>query len=136
MTAFSLVRRNLTPFWRTNLAVLAGVAGAVSVLAGALLVGASVRDSLRDLALQRLGRIDHVITSGSFFREALAESLRASGTLVGVTETAVPLIALEGFATHQDSRTRAGGIQVYGVDERFWSRARAWRGACQRWLGS
>ena len=51
MTAFSLVRRNLTHFWRTNLAVLAGVAVAVSVLAGALLVGASVRDSLRDLAL-------------------------------------------------------------------------------------
>ena len=94
MTAFSLVRRNLTHFWRTNLAVLAGVAVAVSVLAGALLVGASVRDSLRDLALQRLGRIDHVITSGLFFREALAESLRASGTLVGVTETAVPLIAI------------------------------------------
>ena len=121
MTVFGLVRRNLAYFWRTNLAVLAGVAVAVSVLAGALLVGASVRDSLRDLALQRLGRVDHVITSGLFFREALAESLRASGTLVGVVETSVPLIALEGFATHQDSRTRAGGIQVYGVDERFWS---------------
>ena len=43
-------------YWRTNLAVVLGVATAVAVLAGALLVGDSVRGSLRDLVLQRLGR--------------------------------------------------------------------------------
>ena len=31
------------------------------------------------------------------------------------------MIALEGFVTHEDSRSRAGGIQVYGVDDRFWA---------------
>ena len=33
---------------------------------------------------------------------------------------AVPLIAIEGHTTHQESGSRAGGIQVYGVDARFW----------------
>ena len=120
MTKAILLRRGLLHFWRTNLAVVAGVAVAVSVLAGALLVGASVRASLRDLALQRLGRVDHVVTSGVFFREALAEELLSS-TVLGDAARVVPMIALEGFATHQDSRRRAGGIQVYGVDERFWA---------------
>ena len=120
MTSGTLLRRSLTHFWRTNVAVIGGVAVAVSVLAGAFLVGASVRASLRDLALLRLGQVDHVITSGLFFREALADDLLASGTLGDVATRAVPIIALEGFVTHQDSRTRAGGIQVYGVDERFW----------------
>ena len=62
--------------WRTNLAVVLGVAAAVSVLAGALLVGDSVRGSLRDIAVGRLGRTDIVVTSTGFFREALAEDSR------------------------------------------------------------
>ena len=121
MTGRILLWRSLTHFWRTNLAVVVGVAVAVSVLAGALLVGASVRGSLRDIALQRLGQVDHVVTAGLFFREALAEDLLASAPLSDVGVTAAPMIALEGFATHQGSGSRAGGIQVYGVDERFWA---------------
>ena len=121
MTFGTLVRRSLTHYWRTNLAVIAGVAVAVSVLAGALLVGTSVRASLRDLALLRLGHVDHVVTAGLFFREALADELLESGALGDAATAVVPLIAIEGFATHQESGSRAGGIQVYGVDERFWT---------------
>lgn len=121
MTSGILLRRSLAYFWRTNLAVIVGVAVAVSVLAGAFLVGTSVRGSLRDLALLRLGQVDHVVTAGLFFREALAEDLLASEPLSGVVTAAAPMIALEGFATHQESGSRAGGIQVYGVDERFWA---------------
>lgn len=125
MTSTTLLLRSLTHFWRINLAVVAGVGVAVSVLAGALLVGTSVRASLRDLALERLGRVDHVVTAGAFFREALAGELLAAGALAGAdagtAPTAAPMIALEGFVIHQESRGRAGGIQVYGVDDRFWA---------------
>ena len=41
-----LVHRSLAHYWRTNVAVVIGVAIAVAVLAGALLVGESVRASL------------------------------------------------------------------------------------------
>ncbi|MCY4120065.1 MAG: hypothetical protein OXG72_04000, partial [Acidobacteria bacterium] len=58
MSLLALIQRNVVHYWRTNLAVIAGVAVAVAVLAGALLVGASVRSSLRALALERLGAID------------------------------------------------------------------------------
>ena len=129
MTSITLLLRSLTHFWRINLAVVAGVGVAVSVLAGAFLVGTSVRASLRDLALQRLGNVDHVVTAGAFFREALADELLASAALgragadpaVTSAPTAAPMIALEGFVTHQESGSRAGGIQVYGVDDRFWA---------------
>ena len=121
MTLTTLLRRSLTHFWRTNLTVMVGVGVAVSVLAGAFLVGGSVRASLRDLALLRLGRVDHVVTSGLFFREALADELIAAGALGETGNAAVPMIALEGFATHQGNGSRAGRIQVYGVDERFWA---------------
>ena len=41
MTTGDLVRRGLGHYWRTNLAVIAGVATAVATLSGALLVGDS-----------------------------------------------------------------------------------------------
>ena len=90
MTVWTLIRRNLTHFWRTNLAVIAGVAVAVAVLAGAFLVGTSVRASLRDLALLRLGALDHVITSPLFFREALADELLQSPQAVSYTHLTLP----------------------------------------------
>jgi len=51
MTVRQLVLRSLAYHWRTNIAVILGVAVAVAVLSGALLVGDSVRGSLRALVL-------------------------------------------------------------------------------------
>ncbi len=120
MTLFALLKHNLTYFWRTNLAVILGVATAVAVLAGALLVGDSVRASLRELALSRLGKTDLVIAGTSFFRAQLADDLQAQPQFAANFNAACPLIALPGVATHDESRNRAGNVQIYGVDERFW----------------
>src|SRR2546425_2838879 len=108
MRTSTLLRRNLAYYWRTNLAVLAGVAIAVSTLAGAALVGESVRASLRDLFLNRLGATDSAIVGSGFFREALADAF----------PSACPLIVMEGLVIHD--RGRAGQVDVYGLDERFW----------------
>jgi ABC-type antimicrobial peptide transport system permease subunit len=121
MTWSTLLRRNLTHFWRTNLAVVAAVAVAVAVLAGALLVGDSVRASLRDLVLLRLGETSFVITSENFFRDGLAQDLSSRPEFGEQFRAAVPLIALDGAVTHEPSRRRASRVFVYGVDERFWS---------------
>ena len=110
-----LVLRSLVYYWRTNLAVVAGVATAVAVLSGALLVGDSVRESLRALALERLGRTEAAVLSAGFFREQLADDVRADGTL-----HAVPIVVLPGVVAEQGSRRRVGQVRVYGVDERFW----------------
>ena len=110
MKASTLRRRSLRYYWRTNLAVIGGIAIAVAVLAGALMVGVSVRASLRDLVLQRLGKADRVVVSQGFFREQLASAF----------EQAVPLVVAEGFVAAQESGRRASRVQVYAVDDRFW----------------
>ncbi len=116
-----LLKRNLTYFWRTNLAVVLGVAVAVAVLAGALLVGDSVRASLRNLFLQRLGSTSHVISSAGFFREQLGDELSADARFAqNGFAASCPLVVLEGMTTHQASGRRSAGVRVYGVDERFW----------------
>lgn len=121
MRTARLVKQSLQYHWRTNLAVMIGVATAVAVLAGALLVGDSVRASLRDLFLQRLGKTDHVISTAEFFREQLSRDIQSHKQFVSEGfQAACPLIELEGNVTHGTSGRRAGGVRVYGVDERFW----------------
>ena len=116
-----LVLRGLAYYWRTNIAVVLGVATAVAVLGGALLVGDSVRGSLRDLVVQRLGQTDLVVASPGYFREQLAGDIE-SGEVVSASFTRVaPLIATQGVVTAQESGRRVGQVRVYGVDDRFWS---------------
>ena len=105
----NLVRRSLLYYWRTNLAVILGVATAVAVLSGALLVGDSVRASLRDLVLSRLGKTQAVVSSAQFFREQLAAEVPG----------AVPLIVMQGVVTNEKNGRRASKVAVYGVDDRF-----------------
>jgi putative ABC transport system permease protein len=121
MKTATLIRRNLSYYRRTNAAVLAGVCVAVAVLAGALVVGDSVRASLRDLFLRRLGRTDEVITSANFFRERLVDELRANEKFRRAGyDAACPLVVLDGAITHEESRRRGSDVSVYGVDSRFW----------------
>ena len=119
MTTRSLVLASLRHYWRTHLAVVAGVAVAVSVLAGALLVGDSVRASLRQLVDERLGRTALAIVGQGFFREALAETIAGQEGFDGHFEAAAALIALEGALVHEPSGRQAAGVQVYGVDADF-----------------
>jgi ABC-type lipoprotein release transport system permease subunit len=105
-----LARAALRYYKATNAMVVLGVAVAVAVLAGALLVGASVRESLRQIALGRLGATEVVVASPTFFRAALADDLKMA---------AAPLIAVQGALAHDESKRSAGRVMVYGIDERF-----------------
>ncbi|HEU0006673.1 MAG TPA: ABC transporter permease, partial [Terriglobia bacterium] len=120
MTRSNLIRRSLRYYWRTNLAVIAGVAIAVSVLAGALLVGDSVRGSLKDLFLGRLGHASLVLSASHFFPEDLASRIEHQPDFQKRFKSLCPLIVTQGVVTHQESRRRASEVLVYGVDERFW----------------
>ena len=114
------MRRSLSYFWRIQLAVLLGAAVATAVLTGALLVGDSVRGSLRNLTLNRLGRIDYALVSERFFREELATDLsqKLEGEAQFQRET-VPAILLNGAAVNPKSKARASRVQIQGIDERF-----------------
>jgi ABC-type lipoprotein release transport system permease subunit len=68
-----LLRRNLRFHRRANFALLLGVAVGTAVLTGALLVGDSLRGSLRDRALLRLGGLENALFAPRFVREDIAE---------------------------------------------------------------
>ncbi len=110
------MRRSLTYYWRTHLAVVCGAAVATAVLTGALLVGDSVRGSLRELTLSRLGDIDVAVIGERPFGATLAN--RFVSELEAPVELA-PVLMLRGSAIHGDSRTRASEVSLLGIDELF-----------------
>ena len=120
MRGTQLVLRGLTFYWRTHLAVVLGVATAVAVLSGALLVGDSVRGSLRDLVVARLGRTDLLVASAGLFRDDLGAEIRSDTRFTSSFGDLAPLFIARGIVTQQDSGRRVGQVAVYGVDDRFW----------------
>jgi putative ABC transport system permease protein len=120
MTNWTLARRSVAFYLRSHLGTLLGAAIATAVLSGALLVGDSVRGSLRDMALARIGKIDVALASGDrLFRTALADELQANVTGSRVA----PALQLPATVSKPDGTARANQVQVTGVDDRFWQLA-------------
>ncbi len=61
------------------------VAAASAVLTGALVVGDSMRGSLRHLVLDQLGNIDELLVTDRFFRAQLADDLRTKRSFNGIS---------------------------------------------------
>ena len=111
-----MLLRSLRFYWRTHLTVLLGVAVTGALLTGALVVGDSVRFTLRQMALARLGRTEWALsTPDHFFRARLADELAGD-----LQAPVAPLLLLRGAAALPDGRARANDVQVAGVEDRFW----------------
>jgi putative ABC transport system permease protein len=109
--------------WRTNVAVMLAVMAASAVLTGALLIGDSMRGSLRHLLLDQLGQIDEVLVTDRFFRAQLADELESQPSFSGHFSQAIPSVLVQGTLENPRSggALRAGRVMVLGCDERFWS---------------
>jgi len=70
-----LIGNSLRCYWRTNLAIALGMAVGTAVLAGALIVGDSIRGSMKRMTLERLGAVDYALVAQQFFGEELARDL-------------------------------------------------------------
>ena len=122
MSAFRLIIAAFLHHWRMNLAVAAGAAVGTAVLAGALLVGDSMRGSLRYLALDRLGNIDEALIADRFFHAQLADELFQQDDAGKIISTAVPAIILSANMENPapNRPLRANRVQLIGCDQPFW----------------
>ena len=118
----SLLARTLRFFAAPNAAVVLGVVAATAAIAGALVVGDSVRGSLRQMTLDRLGRIEKAVTPPRFVLEKTVEAaggvptiqltgtLRSGGRVAGsVTVVALP-VPLEELWPDAGATPAEGGI--------------------------
>ncbi len=114
MTFFKWVIKSLVHYRRMHLAVVLAAAVATATLTGALLVGDSVKATLKYAFVTRLGSVDRVISAQErFFTEDLSRRLEKESI-----ETA-PVLQLRGMVTKGDGSIRANQVRVLGVDELF-----------------
>lgn len=122
MTFLHLITSSLRYHFRIHAAVALGVLVATAVLTGALLVGDSMRGSLRHLTLDRLGNIDELLVTDRFFRSDLDGELQQSTTWKDTGyQSAVPAILLANTSIERQDGGRASGVLTIGCDERFFS---------------
>jgi ABC-type antimicrobial peptide transport system permease subunit len=114
MSLLRLILLSLRHFWKMNVAVACGVAVGTAVLTGALLVGDSMRGSLRDLVLAGLGDIDEVLVADHFFREQLADDSSGKAAAPVILQIA----SVE--AADRQSPAKVDQVNLIGCDDRFW----------------
>src|ERR1043165_2637580 len=115
MSIVQLLIRNLFYHWRGNLAVFLGIVLGSAVLTGALLVGDSLRGSLKALTLDQLGWVEEAMVPGRFFREQLVTEISA--------DRRAAALLLQGSASRKSDNgdsPRVGKVTLLGVDASFW----------------
>src|SRR4051812_40357820 len=115
MTRLKFLLRTLTHFRLSNLAVIAGAAISCAILTGAMMVGDSVKLSLRDLTKQRLGPIDYAMTPGRFVGEDLVTRIQNHRDFQSNFTQSIPAIYLRGGATNDSTDSAASGLQIAAV---------------------
>lgn len=137
MTFLRLVLASLRFHARSHLGVLLGAAVGSAALIGALVVGSSVRGTLRTRAAERLGGVELALDSGDrLFRVDLAKSFGGRPVDLGVEQgnrrlvwgegfplmpAAAGVLRLRGTVSRQDGTARALEVGIHGVTSNFWS---------------
>jgi len=113
-----LITRSLRFYWATGLAVALGVAVATAVITGSLVVGDSVKGSVRDTALARLGNVDSALLTSHFFRDKLADDLAKAAK--GGKQAFIPVTIARAAARNPQANATVPNVSVIGIGGDFW----------------
>jgi len=112
MSLSKLILKSAWFYRKLNLTIILGIALSTAILVGALIIGDSVKYSLQQITVQRLGKTSLVITAGErlFGQQLATELAEKTGT-----ETAA-LLRANGFGVIDGGELRINQLAVWGVD--------------------
>ena len=112
MSIWKLVFRNMIFYRRTHVGTILGTALATAILVGALIVGDSVRYSLRQMVSERLGNTTFTLEMDThYFRQSLGDKLAQH-----LGSAVAPMLQTKGIAILGGGEGKANRVQVIGVD--------------------
>lgn len=116
MGIINFILKSFWHFRKQHLAVFAGTLISTAVLTGALIVGDSIKFSLKQTVEARLGNTKFAMQTGDrFVRSELANTISKDLNIA-----TSPLLMLESIAINTESNIRINKTQVYGIDQSFW----------------
>src|SRR5216117_2050865 len=114
MTFWTLIRRSLRFHARAHFGVVLGAAIGSAALIGALVVGDSVRGTLRARVLARIGTAEYVLASPDrFFTDSTNSWTGALGDSYALG------LHLMAVASARDGAVRANHVHLYGANPDF-----------------
>lgn len=115
MKIHKYILKSLIYYRRTHLGVVLGTAISTAILVGALIIGDSVRFSLKQLVFDRLGLTKYALDSGDrLFTKSLSSKLAKD-----LQTDCASLLKTKGVAIASGGQQRANQVQIVGVDENF-----------------
>ncbi len=116
MSIFKYILKSLIHFKKQHLSVFAGTLISTAVLTGALIVGDSIKFSLKQIVDTRLGNTRFALQTGErFVRNALADEISDD---LGIKASA--LLQTKGIAINSELGLRNNKTDIYGIDKSFW----------------
>lgn len=98
-----------------------GLAISAAMITGSLIIGDSIKASLYDTAVSRLGRVNAALTSPSFFRTRLADDFVHNADSDLKLESAAPITMMRGSVESMENDTVLPNINVLGFDGSFFN---------------
>ncbi|MBN2011510.1 ABC transporter permease [candidate division KSB1 bacterium] len=115
MTYFQFIRKSMLFNWRSHLLVLLAAAVGTTILVGSLIVGDSVRYSMQQITLNRLGDVNYAIETGDrYFQAGLANALADT-----LHKPVTSMLHIRGLVKTNLSKSPVGDVQVYGIQSSF-----------------
>ncbi len=110
-----LIKRSLLFHKKAHIRTILGCALSTAILTGALMIGDSVRLSLREMVIDRLGETAYALEAPErFFTTQLAERLSKE-----IETEIAPVLRTQGIVSIDGGKRRANRVQVLGVDRHF-----------------
>ncbi|HNX57008.1 MAG TPA: ABC transporter permease, partial [Prolixibacteraceae bacterium] len=115
MSLTKYILRTIRHYLKLNFTIVLGIALSTAILVGALIIGDSVRYSLQQITVQRLGKTSQVITAGErLFGQQLAEKMAAK-----THAQVAPVLRANGFGVINGGELRINQLAVWGIDKAF-----------------
>ncbi|HKJ78816.1 MAG TPA: ABC transporter permease [Prolixibacteraceae bacterium] len=116
MTKLQYIFKTFFHYFKANILVALGVMVSTMVLTGSLIIGDSVRYSLKQATFYRLGETTHLVAvTERYFRQEMAAEMEADNPEIKAT----PVLLLEGVAVAGGGQQRVNRVQIVGVDAGF-----------------
>jgi len=117
LSIYKLLVRSLWFYRKQHLAIILATILSTAILTGALIVGDSIKYSLRQQVEKRLGATEFVLNTGDrFVRAELARDIQNA-----TKSRAISILSLSGISINPDKNLRIVSTQVIGIDSNFWS---------------
>ena len=123
MKLWRIIFANLKHSRRQHFGTCLGLSICSMMLVGSLTIGDSIRNTLKLKGRERIGSVTHLlINEEGYFHSDLSERILETKDLQGEIKIA-PSVTTMGTIASPDGNTRASGITVLGIDERFFELA-------------